>query len=168
MLATYERFIAAAVSAAMAVTGAWYLFGRVALNLQTGGVHFIKILIGIAIATLAGGILGWGSTALDAIQRRPRTKIVVSIVRSILLTLAIQACTVSAYVVGAHSLAPDIAIVELVAASVVVTFVASLPISFAGWGVRELSAVLALGAIGVRSEAALQSLYSSARWRWPW
>ena len=155
VLATYERFIAAAVSAAMAVTGAWYLFGRVALNLQTGGVHFIKILAGIAVAAIAGGILGWGSTALDAIQRRPRTQIVLSIVRSILLTLAIQFCTVTAYVVAAHALAPDIAIVELVAASVVVAFVASLPISFAGWGVRELSAVLALGAIGIRNETAL-------------
>ena len=155
LLVTYERFIAAAVSAAMAVIGAWYLFGRVALNLQTGGDQFIKIMSGIAVAVLAGAMFGWGSAALDAIQRRPRTKIVVSLVRSICLTLAIQFCTVSAYVVGAHSLTPNIAVMELVAASMVVAFVASLPISFAGWGVRELSAVLALGAIGVRNEMAL-------------
>src|SRR6185436_19320705 len=81
VLATYERFIAAAVSAAMAMTGAWYLFGRVALNLQSGGTQFIKILAGIAVALAAGAIFGWGSMAIDAVQRQPRIKIVISIVR---------------------------------------------------------------------------------------
>lgn len=155
VLATYERFIAAAVSAALAVTGAWYLFGRVALNLQAGGDQFVKLILGIAVATVAGGVFGWGPTVIDAVQRQPRIKIVVSIVRSICLTLAIQICTIAAYVVGAHSLAPNISIMEVSAAAMVVTFVASLPISFAGWGVRELSAVLALGAIGVQNETAL-------------
>ena len=86
VLATYERFIAAAVSAAMAVAGAWYLFGHIALDPQSGGERFIKILAGIASATLAGGMLGWGSTAFKAIQRRPTTRIVVSFIRSICLT----------------------------------------------------------------------------------
>ena len=34
-------------------------------------------------------------------------------------------------------------------------FAASVPISFAGWGVRELSAIMALGAIGVAGDDAL-------------
>jgi hypothetical protein len=41
------------------------------------------------------------------------------------------------------------------AASAVVSFAASLPISFAGWGIRELSAVMVLGLIGIQSGPAL-------------
>jgi hypothetical protein len=42
-----------------------------------------------------------------------------------------------------------------VAASAIVMFAASVPISFAGWGVRELSAIVALGAVGVGGADAL-------------
>ena len=61
----------------------------------------------------------------------------------------------AAYVAAAHNLAPSVSILDLAAASAVVMLAASLPISLAGWGVRELSAVLALGIVGVPSDAAL-------------
>ncbi len=57
----------------------------------------------------------------------------------------------AAYVIAAHALSPHIPIADLVAASAVVMFAASVPISLAGWGVRELSAIVALGAIGMSS-----------------
>jgi len=60
-----------------------------------------------------------------------------------------------AYVVLAHALSPHTKVSDLVAASTIVMFAASVPISLAGWGVRELSAVVALGAIGVAPHAAL-------------
>src|SRR5262249_13368333 len=43
----------------------------------------------------------------------------------------------------------------LAAASCIVMLAASVPISFGGWGLRELSAVVALQAIGVSSTSAL-------------
>ena len=43
----------------------------------------------------------------------------------------------------------------LMAATVVIMFAASLPISFAGWGVRELSAVLAFGVVGIKAPTAV-------------
>ena len=53
------------------------------------------------------------------------------------------------------ALAPHIGIASLAAASCIVMLAASLPISFGGWGLRELSAVVALQAIGLTSASAL-------------
>src|SRR3546814_9484929 len=61
----------------------------------------------------------------------------------------------SSYVVIASKLSADTPVGYLMAASAVVMFAASLPISFAGWGVREISAVFALGTVGVEPAAAL-------------
>lgn len=55
----------------------------------------------------------------------------------------------------AVSLAPTTSIGAIFAASLVVMFAASLPISFAGWGIRELSAAVALTAVGMQPVAAV-------------
>src|SRR6185437_5768988 len=44
---------------------------------------------------------------------------------------------------------------DLAAAATIVMFAASMPISFSGWGIRELSSIAALGAIGVAPQYAL-------------
>ena len=154
-LATYERLTAAVVSVILAVAGSWYLFGNIAINLQTGGNEFLKIAAGLFVTVVAAATLGWGRAALMAIPRQKTGKIFISLTRNLLLSLAIQACTVTAYVIIALSLSPAIPLNNIFAASAVVAFAASLPISFSGWGVRELSAMLVLGIVGIQSETAL-------------
>jgi uncharacterized membrane protein YbhN (UPF0104 family) len=63
--------------------------------------------------------------------------------------------TLAAYVALERALAPHIGIVSLAAASCIVMLAASLPVSFGGWGLRELSAVVALQAIGLSAASAL-------------
>ena len=60
-----------------------------------------------------------------------------------------------AYILAASELAPGTDRKRLAAASAVIMLAASLPISFGGWGIRELGAVLALGTIGLPAEKAL-------------
>ncbi len=155
VIAFYERLIAVFVSAGMAAIGSWFLFGRLTVDLEAGGYKLIRIAVGIVAATAVGAILGWGGLALHAMRPRLTRKALLSLARSAALTIAIQLITAAAYVVAAKGIAPEIPVPEVVAASVVIMFAASLPISFAGWGVRELSAVLALSAIGMTSSAAL-------------
>ena len=57
--------------------------------------------------------------------------------------------------IAAHTLSPQTSIPNLIAASAIVMFATSVPISLAGWGMREMSAVVGLGAIGVPAHAAL-------------
>jgi hypothetical protein len=69
--------------------------------------------------------------------------------------MLIQATTMAAYVTAATSLSASTSLVNLIAASTLVMFAASVPISLAGWGLREVSAVYALGAIGVPFQVSL-------------
>jgi hypothetical protein len=73
----------------------------------------------------------------------------------LLLAFLVQIPTMVAYVIAAHALAPQTDTGDLVAASAIVMFAASIPISFAGWGVRELSAIVALGAVGLPANDAV-------------
>jgi glycosyltransferase involved in cell wall biosynthesis len=155
LLAIYERAAAGAVSIAFAITGAWYLFGKVAVDWETGGSEFLRILLGIVAAVGMAAVFGWGKIVLRSIPHMPRRAIFVSLARTVVLTACIQLCTMAAYVIAARAVAPSIPLSNLCASAAVIAFAASLPISFAGWGVRELSAVLVLGMVGLQSGAAL-------------
>jgi hypothetical protein len=71
------------------------------------------------------------------------------------LTLLVHLPMQAAYVIAAHTLSPQTSIYNLIAASAIVMFATSVPISLAGWGMREMSAVVGLGAIGVAAHSAL-------------
>lgn len=60
-----------------------------------------------------------------------------------------------AYLWVAKALAPGIPIFDLAAATTLIMFASSIPISLAGWGIREISAVAALGAIGMKTGPAV-------------
>ncbi len=151
----YERALAALISAITAVFGALYVFGYIYLDPAAGGTNLIKVVAGVVAAALGAALLGYGrilvKTATPVLSRR----FVGAFLRLSLLTLVVQAAMMLAYVSVAHQLSPDTSIVDLVAASAIVMFAASVPISLAGWGVRELSAVFALGAVGIAGSAAL-------------
>ncbi len=155
VMAAYERLVSVAISGLMATAGAWYLFGKLALDLEGGGAQLLKIVLGVATATVIAATAAWGGAVLRATIRGANAKNVAAIVRSACLTIAVQLTTAVAYIVIGRALSGTTPTAALFAATVVIMFAASMPISFSGWGVRELSAVLALGAIGIKAPTAV-------------
>jgi hypothetical protein len=151
----YERAVGLAVSLFLAAVGGWYTFGRLAVQLDAGGAEFVRLGVAVTAAIVMAAIFGWGRAALSGISGRFDPGIFWRLPRSVVVTLCIQLLTLTAYVSLALSLVPEIDPLDLAAALTVVMLGASLPISFAGWGVREMSAVLVLSAIGVPMTAAL-------------
>ncbi len=145
VITAYERISAAAVSALGALAGAYIVFGRVYFDWGTGAplakltiVGTLALVVGIAVSGAASSLLpklNAGTVGLWA--------------GSFLLSICVQIPVMAAYMLAAHVLAPQAPLPSLLGATMIVMFAASIPISFAGWGIRELSAVLALGAIGV-------------------
>lgn len=72
-----------------------------------------------------------------------------------LTTILSQILTISLFAASLVGLRPDIDFLKAATASGVVSFVASLPISINGWGVRELTAVSVYGLLGVAHDSAL-------------
>lgn len=151
----YERVVATAVSMGFAVCGAFYLFGSVGINLKAGGDNLFTVIIGLTATCAAVAIFAWPDLIRRYVAPLVGRKTFVQTLRIAGVTLLIQGCTLVAYVVLIGHLAPTIAVAKIAAASTIVMFAASLPISFAGWGIRELSAVSALGTIGVEPQAAI-------------
>ncbi len=66
-IAAYERLIAFGISACLAVCGAWYLFGHVALDLTAGGANLLRIVVGVVVTSLAGATFVWGRSLYAAL-----------------------------------------------------------------------------------------------------
>lgn len=155
VITAYERFVAAAVSALLALAGAYFVFGKVYLDQNAGGGALIKIMLGLFAATGTGALLGYGRLAARSVAPWLTKNFVTGFLQLVALTAIVQFPMMLAYVLAAHSLSPQTPIPDLVATSAIVMFAASVPISVAGWGIREMSAVVALGAIGVAPQDAL-------------
>ena len=151
----YERMVAAAVSGLIAIFGAVHIFGRVYLDQSTGGGQFVKLVCGVLAALGLAGLLGFGKLAEERVWPLLTKQFVLRLLRIAGLTILVQLPMMGVYVALANEFSPQTSIPDLVAASAVVMFAASVPVSLAGWGVRELSAVMALGAIGMPASGAL-------------
>ncbi|HMF20945.1 MAG TPA: lysylphosphatidylglycerol synthase domain-containing protein [Pseudolabrys sp.] len=154
VITAYERIISAVFSGLLGLAGAYYIFGVVYLDQSAGGAEFIKISFGLIAATTVGALFGYGRLAAQSIAPLLTQRFAQRCLRVIGLTVLVQIPTMVAYVTASKALSTDIVTASLVAASAVVMFAASVPISFAGWGVREMSAIAALGTIGVPGHAA--------------
>ena len=150
----YERLAALTIALILAACGAIYLFGHVTLDFAGGGLTFIRLSFGISVAVLGGAAIGWYPIAKPLLLRINRTTLF-RFSRSLLLSLLIQITTMLSYVVLANQFSPQTPIESVLAASTIVMLAASIPISLAGWGVREASSVAALGFIGLSPASAL-------------
>lgn len=155
VITAYERFTAAIVSALLALGGAFFIFGSVYLDQSAGGADLIKIMAGLITATTAGALIGYGRRATQAITPILTRHFALRCLGIVGLTLLVHLPMQAAYVIAAHTLSPQTSIYNLIAASAIVMFATSVPISLAGWGMREMSAVVGLGAIGVPAHSAL-------------
>ncbi len=150
-----ERVVSLALLLLMAGVGAAWLFGSM------GGGDFVRGTSPVVLAVNLVAVVG--AIYLIGLQRPHRRFFRVfrrrEVRRAILhvggVTLAMHGTMISAYVLLATAAAPHASLGELFAVSAVVMLAASIPVSFAGWGVRELSAAYAFGAIGLMPESGL-------------
>ena len=150
----WERGLAAAILFLFSMAGGWFLFANSILDLQAAAAYLVYVFgsLFVVSAIVAVAILGpvvasarakyWSATAL---RMWP----------SVVLTLMSQLCMLAAYLVILFQVGDVPFSLAIVSAITVVMFAASLPISFSGWGVRELSSVQILGAIGIGSSIAV-------------
>lgn len=153
VITLYERAVAALLSLVLALGGAYFIFGHLAVDSGSGGGDLIKLLLGLIGAFAAGAGLVYGRTAVRKIAPRLRA-LPKALAKMLVLSILVQIPMVAAYVFAVRGFVGDVPFAPLISASLLVMFAASIPISFAGWGVREFSAIAAMGAIGVKMNAA--------------
>ncbi len=151
----FERVLAAGLLFGFSIVGLVYLLQEIGFDVQKGGAYLIW-MIG---SMLAVGIVVIFSVLRDEV-RQIRTDWVGRSLCPIGLTILSHAAMLAAYTVILVELHPERMSLAIVAALTIVMFTSSLPISFSGWGVRELSAATALSLVGVPSSLAVAAAFS--------
>lgn len=155
LIALIERVLGLGSLLVLSLGGAAILFGGVTLDWRSGGAELVVALAGLAAAFCTVIILCAREVWRPEIM--PTRAMMSAFFSAAVMTFAAQACTLFAFWASAMAFAPDAPALSVAAASTIVMLASALPISFGGWGVRELGAVVALGAIGVGGEAAFSS-----------
>jgi hypothetical protein len=153
--ATYlERLLALATIGVGAAVSALVLFGSFGFELHDGGAYFVSIALATGAVLAAAGLPGL-KAAIGMAQIRATLRTSARLAPALAISLLAHLAMFGAYLVLVREFAPGIAWARLAPAIVIVMFAAGLPVSWAGWGLREFGAVYALGAIGVPNEAAV-------------
>ncbi|MEX0803096.1 MAG: lysylphosphatidylglycerol synthase transmembrane domain-containing protein, partial [Candidatus Binatia bacterium] len=152
LLTALERLAALFVLLAAAVIGLALVFRRFPISFNEDALILVRYAVAGSCTLIFVVLLG-----LTARQRRLIRQLAGQIfsfatLRLIGITVLMHGAMLASYIIIAKSLRPQLEIISTTAASVVVMFVASLPISFAGWGFRELSAAFAFARIGLTPE----------------
>ena len=149
-----ERALALIVSFTLALAGAGVIYGRaVTIDPNAGGSVLMRTSAGLLFVLAVVCLVCWRQTIVD-FYRQLTAKMIVGLVIAMALSIVIQLTTMAAYLAIALPFISADSLTPLLAAIAIIMFLASVPISFAGWGVRELSAVAAFGSIGMASHSA--------------
>jgi Lysylphosphatidylglycerol synthase TM region len=153
--ATYlERLIAIATIGAGAALSAVVLFGSLGFELQEGGAYLLSIAL--AVSSVLGVVgLPRFAAAIGRGELLAMLRTAGRLAPAVLVSLAAHLAMFAAYAVLVRAFVPDIGWAKLAPAIVIVMFAAGLPISWAGWGLREFGAVYVFSAIGVANEPAV-------------
>lgn len=155
VMATYwERIQAAILLFLLSLAGLWYLFLNIHVDMLPAGQYMLSLLVSLLLASLVVILTVLRPAGL--LRNLPEQ--LVKLIRlwpSVVLTLAAHISMLGAYACLLLGLGIERLDGGMLAAITIVMFTASLPISFAGWGVREFSAAQALGAVGVAEPVAV-------------
>ncbi len=157
-LAIYEKVYSLGVCLIFLFAGLGYLFGFGAwerIEALFGGISPLGMIALILLAALACYWLFPVLVRLRLITQVGRGQQVSDMLTALALTLGTQACMVAAYVTVCSGLRPDVPPLAIAAATSVVMYLAAMPITSGGWGIREVSSIHLLGLIGFDAASAL-------------
>lgn len=144
-----ERLTATAVLTSAAVVAALFLFGKISFGQGAETDYLLEAGIGLTVSTLFAGIFVYRDLLLNVARQLDFGKIGAGFLAIAGISLVVHGAMLSAYLTLASAFAEDAMLIDLVTACLIVMFAASLPISFGGWGVRELSAAAVLPYAGL-------------------
>jgi len=154
-IAALERVLLAGVSAAAAVAGAAYLLGQAAVQAFANEMAFLQLLAVIVLAAIVA--FGFTRSPFESqlIRRGLSRRALKAAVELLGISVIGHSLILAAFVVAFASLDTSLTITQLIAGAAIVSFAASMPLSVGGWGVREFTAVMVYGQMGVDAATAM-------------
>lgn len=154
-IAAYERFILALISGGLAMLGGLYLLGQSSMTRFLGHLPVLEILVAASVAAMLSLKLGVSRFEKNLSSRVLTAENLRNILEIFALTLVGQFLVLGSFVIGICSISPQSDLLLVLAASAIISFAASIPISINGWGVREVTAIFVLDKLGIPAADAL-------------
>ena len=148
-ISVVERLAATVVLTGMAVVATIFLFGKISFGQGVQAKYLFEAGFGLAVSTLLAGVFVYRGPLFNIARQLKLGKFGSGFLAISGISLVVHGAMLSAYLTFASAFAEDVVLIDLVAAGLIVMFTASLPISFGGWGVRELSAAAVLPYAGL-------------------
>jgi len=133
----------------MTLVAALFLFGKISFGQGAETEYLLEAGFGLGVAALLAGGLVYRDLLLGIARQLDLGKIGAGFLAIAGITLVVHGAMLSAYLMLATAFSGNSGLADLSAACLIVMFAASLPISFGGWGVRELSAAAVLPFAGL-------------------
>ena len=153
-----ERVLAAGTLAVAGLCAAWFLLPRLGFEIAQGGAYSLSLVGAMTLAAVFAGAVSY--------RRGSAVRTVSAVGRNVarfwsvgLLTVLTHCFMLGSYIAVLLALGLDTATLEVAGAVLLVMLAAAFPISVSGWGVRELSALAILGAIGIDSVTSLAAAF---------
>lgn len=154
-IAAYERSLLAVISGGLAVFGGLYLLGQRSMAKFLGPLPMVEIVLAAIAAAILSFALGQSRFEARLSAELLTARNLCRVLEITALTAVGQILVLGCFVVGIHSISPSSDVMSVFAASAIISFAASMPISVNGWGVREVAAVYVLGTLGISAADAV-------------
>lgn len=155
-LVAYERMIMVLIGGTLCAFGAVWLLGWTAVADWSSRLSLVEVLLAVLGGAALSLLLGrsrFEKGLMASLKIRRTTKRLLEISG---ITLFSSFLMLTVFVLALHAVQPQVDL-PLFAASAVISFAASMPISVNGWGIREVAAVYMLKPLGVSSAHAISA-----------
>jgi hypothetical protein len=146
-----ERISSLGVLLLLASGGAVATFGHISFGQQA--THLVAIGVGVCLASLVVGVSLYRSNMMKTLGISLDADLPHIYAMTMIISLIMHAVMAAAYLLLAYEVTGVLPSLQVVGAIFVVMLAASFPISFNGWGIRELSAGAAFAMLGFPSES---------------
>lgn len=156
-LVAYERGIMTVLGGALCVLGAAWLLGWTKVSGLSSRLSLGEVMLAVIGGAALSLLLGRSRFETRLIARLRLRRAASRLLEISGITLISSFLMFSVFVLAIHAVQPQVGLLSLFAASTVISFAASMPISVNGWGIREVAAVYMLKPLGVSSAQAISA-----------
>lgn len=151
----YERFVMALVGLAAAAAGFVVVFGSQTVAEALARTPLVQAAIVVPLAIALSFAMAGARHETALLRTLLSGPALARFAGVAVISAGANLLVFAAYVAALDAVGVSLPFWQAMGAAAIVTFAASLPISVNGWGVREVAAIYAFGALGVSSHDAV-------------
>ena len=156
----YERLFMFFIGSFLCLLGSFYIFGAKDVLLFFEKLPIIEILVVFVLLGFALVKIGLSRYEKVILSRIKTRSLVWFLIVCGGVTIVGQVLMIVIFVIAIKYLFPEISSFLLLSAAAIISFVAAIPISVNGWGVREVGSIAVLSTLGVgATDAVAVSVY---------